>query len=313
MTTMPLFSPKSPVIALGYLGFFANDLDAWHDWATELLGLQRTDTPAGIAADHLYLRMDERSWRFAVEPTESGGIAFTGWEVAGPDALSEVHDLLVDAGVEAVRDPELARKRRVQDLVRCVDPDGFRLEFFYGQHIARTPFVSPRGVRFVTGDQGLGHILMTVIDIEKTKAFYLDLLRFRMSDYIEFGQNKVHFTHINARHHSLAFVQTREREAKLGHFMVEVDDLDAVGFALDLIHAGKGRLRETLGRHTNDLMLSFYCENPSGSQSEYGWRGRLIDDATWTVTSFDATAFWGHKVPGSEYSETGPQSPRDEA
>ena len=304
---------SSPIIALGYLGFYAQDLQAWNDWATQVFGLQQVPAPPGVPSDHLYLRMDERAWRFAIEPGETGAIAFTGWEAASPAALDEVHQLLTDAGVEVVRDPELARKRGVQELLRCEDPDGFHLEFVHGQLVSRSPFVSPRGVRFVTGDLGLGHILITVSDIEKTKDFYLNILRFKMSDFIEFGENKVHFTHVNARHHSLAFVETRDRRARLGHFMVEVDDIDAVGLALDLIHAGKGRVTETLGRHTNDLMLSFYCENPSGSQAEYGWGGRLIDDATWTVTSFDATAFWGHKVPGSEYSKTGPVSPRDEA
>ncbi|MBL8643510.1 MAG: VOC family protein, partial [Rhodospirillaceae bacterium] len=173
------------------------------------------------------------------------------------------------------------------------------------------PFISPLGVNFVTGDMGMGHILMTVKDAAETRRFYMDLLGFRLSDFIEFGQNKVHFTRVNPRHHSLAFVQARGAPAQLGHFMLEVSDLDAVGRALDVTHSGVGRVTETLGRHTNDLMLSFYCENPSGSQTEYGWGGRRIDEATWSVTTYNATAFWGHKVPGTEYSAGGPASPRD--
>jgi 3,4-dihydroxy-9,10-secoandrosta-1,3,5(10)-triene-9,17-dione 4,5-dioxygenase len=286
---------------------------AWRTWATRVFGLQEVAAPPGAPADHLYLRMDERAWRFAIEPGDEGRLAYTGWEVASPASLRVLEERLAEAGIRCERDAELARVRRVEDLIRCEDPNGFQLEFFCGGFVSREPFVSPLGVKFVTGDMGLGHILLTVQDVEATKRFYLDLLGFRLTDFIEFGPNKVHFTRVNPRHHSLAFVQARGGAAQLGHFMVEVSDVDAVGRALDRIHAGMGRVTETLGRHTNDLMLSFYCENPSGSQAEYGCGGRVIDEATWTVTTYDATAFWGHKVPGSEYSEAGPVSPREQA
>ena len=309
---MMSYSNFSPIISLGYLGFQAEDISAWRTWATQVLGLQEVKPPPHAPSDHLYLRMDERSWRFAIEPAEKGSLVFTGWEVVNLAALEQISKSLTDAGYEIHDDPDLARVRRVDKLVRCLDPSGFRLEFFYGQFIPREPFVSPIGVRFVTGDQGLGHILQTVDDLEETKRFYLDLLGFRISDYIEFGENKVHFTRCNPRHHSLAFVKARHGSAQLGHFMLEVDDLDAVGRALDLTHAGMGRLTETLGRHSNDLMVSFYCENPSGSQTEYGWGGRVIDEANWAVTTYDVTAYWGHKVPGSEYSTKGPVSPREQ-
>lgn len=312
MTNFSAAAP-SPIIALGYLGFAAKNVEAWEKWATEIFGFQKASPPEGVPSDHLYLRVDEREWRFAIEPGETGDVAFIGWEAANSSALEQICQRLENAGVAVTRDPDLAKKRGVEELVRCEDPDGFRLEFFQGHRVSRQPFVSPRGARFVTGDLGLGHILITVNDIEKTKVFYLDTLGFRMSDYIIFGGNKVHFTHVNPRHHSLAFVQTRERIARLGHFMVEVDSIDTVGFALDRLHASEWQLKETLGRHTNDQMLSFYCENPSGSQTEYGWGGRRITEPFWRVESYDATAFWGHKVPGSEYSGAGPVSPRDGA
>lgn len=299
------------VSALGYLGFEAPDVSGWRTWATRVFGLQEVEAPPDVPREHLYLRMDDRGWRFAIQPGKSGRLAFTGWEVADPSALERLTHRLTGAGIQVHHDPELAKLRMVEHLVRCEDPSGYRLEFFCGQFLSRTPFVSPLGVRFVTGDLGMGHILQTVSDLEATKRFYIDLLGFRLTDFIRFGQNKVHFTRVNARHHSLAFVQARGRAPELGHFMVEVDELDAVGYALDRIHGGMGRVTETLGRHTNDLMVSFYCENPSGSQAECGWGGRRIDEATWTVTTYDATAYWGHKVPGSEYSQGGPLSPRE--
>ena len=46
----------------------------------------------------------------------------------------------------------------------------------------------------------------------------------------------------------------------------------------------------SLGRHTNDLMTSFYVRTPSGFEIEYGTGGIVVDDDTWTVGSTTAAA-----------------------
>jgi hypothetical protein len=57
----------------------------------------------------------------------------------------------------------------------------------------------------------------------------------------------------------------------------------------------------TLGRHTNDLMTSFYIKNPSGFAIEYGYGGRLIeDDAKWDIRKYSATKLWGHQLTMEE-------------
>jgi len=64
-----------------------------------------------------------------------------------------------------------------------------------------------------------------------------------------------------------------------------------------VVNEHKIPLAMSLGRHTNDHMTSFYVRTPSGFEIEYGTGGRLIDDATWEVGTFDAQSFWGHKPP----------------
>jgi hypothetical protein len=51
----------------------------------------------------------------------------------------------------------------------------------------------------------------------------------------------------------------------------------------------------TLGRHSNDQMVSFYVVT-SGFEVEYGGGGRLVDDATWQVQRHDRGGLWGHAV-----------------
>jgi hypothetical protein len=50
----------------------------------------------------------------------------------------------------------------------------------------------------------------------------------------------------------------------------------------------------SLGRHTNDRMISFYARSPSGFEVEYGYGGHLVDDATWEPGELAAVSSWGH-------------------
>jgi hypothetical protein len=56
--------------------------------------------------------------------------------------------------------------------------------------------------------------------------------------------------------------------------MIEVDNLDDVGFTHDLVRKHKVPVAITPGKHSNDHMYSFYFRNPSGWMFEYGHGGR---------------------------------------
>jgi 2,3-dihydroxybiphenyl 1,2-dioxygenase len=277
------------VRALGYLRLGVTDEAAWACFATAVLGLQ----PAGA---HRY-RVDARSWRLETVPAATDGLVAVGLEVADANALAAIGDWLTKAGapVESAR-PETLADRNVRGLLRSADPAGTPLEFFWGQRIEVAPFASPRGGRFVTGDLGLGHVVLGVGPerYRDTVAFYRDLLGFRVSDYFRMGEREATFLHCNPRHHSLAIGEWPAAPALI-HFMLELEDLDAVGFALDACYAKGVRVKRTLGRHSNDRMVSFYAETPSGFDVEVGWGGRLIDDATWTVAEVAHGTLWGHR------------------
>jgi 2,3-dihydroxybiphenyl 1,2-dioxygenase len=277
------------VRALGYLRLGVTDLAAWSAFATAVLGLQS-------AGSHRY-RMDDRSWRLETLPAATDGVVALGLEVADAAALEAIDRRLTEAGLSVESgSPETLAERNVRGLLRTSDPSGTSLELFWGQRIEVAPFTSPRGVRFVSGVLGLGH---AVLGVERarygdTVGFYRDLLGFRVSDCFRMGDREAIFLHCNPRHHSLAIGEWPAAPG-LVHFMLEVDDLDAVGFALDACYATGVRLKRTLGRHSNDRMVSFYAETPSGFDVEYGWGGRLVDDATWTVTEVAHGTLWGHR------------------
>lgn len=285
------------ISSLGYVGFKASDLAAWSEFGARILGLMPVDAPDGT----LRFRIDAQAWRISVEPGDENDIAYAGFEVAGPGSLSDMAERLRGAGVEVGNgDPELLKLRGVMGMITCRDPDGLAVEIYYGPTERReTPFVSPVGVSgFLTAGQGLGHIVLSAPDIARSRAFYSDILGFRLSDIIrmrlspEFGID-LEFYHCNPRHHTLALAPLPMAK-RLNHFMVQVDDLDDVGFALDRVNAAKIHVTNTLGKHSNDHMVSFYAETPSGFEVEYGWGAREVGE-DWRVVRHDKTSIWGHK------------------
>src|SRR3982074_1095955 len=279
------------VQALGYAGFGAAALDDWRQFGTGLVGLQAVERSPSLLA----FRMDDRKQRIVIDRSLGEGERFFGWEVAAAAALDALAAKLENAGVEVVSEPgTLADNRRVKRLISFRDPAGNRLEAFYGAEIDNAPFCPGRPISgFRTGPLGLGHAVLTVENIDAVMPFYVDLLGFGLSDYMQ-KPFRAYFFHINARHHSLALIETGRNGTH--HLMVELFSLDDVGQSYDVALSESERVSVTLGRHTNDLMTSFYAKTPSSFMVEGGWGGREIDPATWSpVEMQDGPSLWGHE------------------
>lgn len=276
--------------ALGYVGVKTNNLDDWATYATRFLGMQIVDRSRGTAA----LRMDDRKQRVVISADQGEGVSFYGWEVADAAALDALAARLERCGVNIARGSRaLADERRVKDLIVFADPAGNRLELFHGAEIATEPFKPGRSISgFRTGPLGMGHAVLTAERFDAVVPFYTDILGFRLSDYI-LQPFKAYFFHVNARHHSLAFIETGANG--IHHLMVELCYLDDVGQAYDLALRQPETIGTTLGRHTNDEMTSFYSRSPSNFMVEYGWGGRSIDPDNWTPQQrTDGPSLWGH-------------------
>jgi 2,3-dihydroxybiphenyl 1,2-dioxygenase len=289
----------SEIAELGYLGFEVKDLAAWEAFATSVLGV----AVAGRGDDGGFsLRHDAQAHRLFVAPGPADDLAFLGWRARDEAAFAAVVARLRGAGVDVVLGTrEDAARRHVRGLCRFRDPGGLVTEIFHDPEMAAEPFRSPL-VRsgFVTGEHGLGHVAVACAGLEVTRAFYCDLLGFRLSDRITAEIHGFHadmlFLHVNRRHHSLAFGARQDKN--LFHFMLEVGSMDDVGLAFDRALRSGARIMHTLGRHPNDRMFSFYARTPSGFQFEIGWGAREVDDATWEPAVYDRISEWGHHPPG---------------
>jgi 2,3-dihydroxybiphenyl 1,2-dioxygenase len=280
-----------PLQALGYAGFGSAALDDWRQFGTGLVGLQAVERSSSLLA----FRMDDRKQRIVIDRAMPEGARFFGWEVADAAALDALAARLEQAEVDVTAEPQtLADARRVRALISFHDPAGNRLEVFYGAEIDDTPFCPGRSISgFRTGPLGLGHAVLTVENLDAVMPFYVDLLGFGLSDYMQ-KPFRAYFFHINARHHSLALIETGRNG--MHHLMVELFSLDDVGQSYDVAMTQENRVSVTLGRHTNDLMTSFYAKTPSSFMVECGWGGREIEPSTWQPFEMHAgPSLWGHE------------------
>lgn len=286
------------VAQLGYLGFEVKDLEVWEQFSTNILGLDivnKTDDGS------FGLRMDSRQQRFFITQGDADDLSVLGWQVADEAALHEVAKRLQDKGTEVTPGTEQeAKARMVQGLVKFNDPAGNPCELFYEAQTAEGTFESKVVQRgFIAEEQGLGHAVVHANDQDESGAFYQNLLGFKLSDKIQcefFGYDvDLSFMHANARHHSLAI--GKQHKKRLHHFMLEVNTMDDVGLCYDRCIRAQVPIMNTLGRHPNDRMFSFYAMTPSGFQFEFGWGGRQIDDENWEPAIYDCISEWGHHPP----------------
>jgi 3,4-dihydroxy-9,10-secoandrosta-1,3,5(10)-triene-9,17-dione 4,5-dioxygenase len=304
------------ISSLGYLRISSADVAAWREFGLKVLGMTEGSAPKGGGPEDgaVYLRMDDFPARLVILPGSAERLLASGWEVADAAALAAVGRALADAGV--AYKPGTADEcaaRRVGSMLRLDDPAGNPLEVFCGAALESRPSVSPYGNRFVTGDLGLGHVVLPVPPGSSAALdFYTGVLGFRLRDSMrmpaEFfggapGDPPVWFRFLgcNPRHHSLALAPMPAREmstAGIVHLMIEVAALDDVGRALDRCARRGAPVSGTLGRHANDHMVSFYVRTPGGFDIEYGTDGRLVDDATWISRETTAVSLWGHSFAG---------------
>lgn len=286
---------------LGYIGFEVSDVAAWCAFMTDKLGLMEVSGDENSAR----FRVDSRNWRLMVEKGTADDISFAGYEVENEGGLLAVKERLETNGIKVrAESAKLASDRGVLGLISCTDPTNTRVEIYYGAtEVFDKPFVSPTGVSgFLTGDQGLGHYVLAVPDVDAALDFYVCGLGFHLSDIIDWQLDdeltaRVYFLHCNGRHHTFAFADLPGRK-KAHHFMIETKDIDDVGLAYDRFDAD-GTVVLTLGRHTNDHMVSFYGATPSGFAVEYGWGARAVEPG-WSVVRHDKISIWGHRFVAGE-------------
>jgi 3,4-dihydroxy-9,10-secoandrosta-1,3,5(10)-triene-9,17-dione 4,5-dioxygenase len=288
--------------SLAYMRIGATDMAAWREYGLKILGMIEGK---GVDAESLYLRMDDFPARLVIVPNDTDRLLVSGWETANAAELQDIRDRLSAAGVPFKEGTaEQLKDRRVVEMIAFEDTSGNSLEVFHGAALEHRRIVSPYGHRFVTGEHGLGHVVLTTDDDDASLRFYRDVLGFKLRDSMRLPPQMVgrpadgdpawlRFLGCNPRHHSLAFLPL-PNPTGIVHLMLEVENSDDVGLCLDRALRKKVKMSATLGRHVNDEMLSFYMKTPGGFDIEFGCEGLEVEDENWIARESTAVSLWGH-------------------
>lgn len=274
------------VLSLGYLRLTSTNTEAWRVFGGDFLGLMPVEGPDPTT---LYFRIDDYPPRLVVEPGEQNEATAIGYEVRNKRHLASLAKAVEERAIEVTPGtPEECARRRVTGFVGFDDPGGNRVELFYGPVLDHVRVQTPTVSGFVTGDTGMGHVIVTARDTQAAVDFYTEVLGFVERNTM----GRLTFMGCNARHHTLGIAPGPG--PKLLHFMVEVETLDDVGLALDRAAALDVPMMNSLGKHTNDHMVSFYVYSPEEYAVEFGWNGLRIEGEapTYEITKGE---FWGHK------------------
>lgn len=282
------------LVEIAYVGVGTGDLPGWRQLADDVLGLESAQPSEEV----LRLRMDERDYRIEVSSAHPEGLAHIGFAARDEQALEAVVGRLSLAGHKVIEEgDEQAARRRVAQLVTTEDPNGHRVEICCGPMTRTEDAFAPKRPHggFVTGDQGFGHVTMSVTDLQDSLGFYRDVLGLRISDYIQRKDTgrKLAFLRTFGRHHTLAIWSVPDDPQPLKHLMLQLESIDDLGRALD-VALDAGLVTKGLGRHTNDGMLSFYMRTPSGFEVEYGWGGKMVGENE-PMILHEVGSSWGHR------------------
>ena len=241
-----------------------------------MLGFPVTKSPDGKVT---YLRPDQYQHRIAACPASEPALRYVGFDVGSPQELAEWETKLTAEGIDWRHSTtEECVERHVTDFIEFTDPDGHHLALSYGFEIDKEPVRYTRDLRVL----GLGHVLLTVEDTQRTHDFYTGVLGFRLSDWVIVDDNiRLCFLRCNARHHSMAFAPCMPgKSPRLQHVMLEVESLDDVMRSYHFLRIHKAPIGMGPGRHVNCQTVHVYMQTPGGFAVEFGWGHRRLDDAT---------------------------------
>jgi len=145
----------------------------------------------------------------------------------------------------------------------------------------------------------LGHAVLGTTDVERSKAFFVDGLGFKVSDYIgDIGA----FLRCSDEHHNVLLLAAPVNF--LHHTSWQVDDVDEIGRAANhMLEGHPERHVWGLGRHHAGSNFFWYLKDPAGTFSEYfADMDCGIDDQLWKPEVFDGPRSlysWGPPPPPS--------------
>jgi catechol 2,3-dioxygenase-like lactoylglutathione lyase family enzyme len=156
---------------------------------------------------------------------------------------------------------------------RFFSPDGMTFEI--SSDVARGPMRDLK--RWEGIPQKISHIVFHSPDHKAATQFFIDVLGFRLSDWLG---DMMSFLRCNAAHHRIAFLPGPPCLNHVAYDMLGVDDMMR---GIHRLKQNKIDIRWGPGRHTAGNNTFSYFTTPGGFAVEYTAELEMVDDATWVA------------------------------
>ncbi len=293
-------------VHLGYLVLETRKLTDWQRFGRDAVGLHVDVLTPEVSR----FRLDDHECRFLIQKGSKEDVTAIGWQVDDHETFDVILGRVVTAGLPVVEGTlEECARRSVERLWRFAGPKGIATEIFTTPVISPAPLVM-KNTAFVTGASGMGHVAIASKDAMVMHGYFASLLDARLSDFIEERVGpmslRIRFLRLNERHHSIALANVKGLAVNpipsdVQHVNIQVAHLDDMVAAYERVTSEGFTMMWSVGQHTNDRELSFYCVTPSGFELEVGWNPVIITpevEATWEPATYQGISIWGHTPVG---------------
>lgn len=291
---------------LGYVVVESQRMTDWHRFGADAIGVHVDE----LSRDALRFRLDDRPCRLLIRRGPAEDVVAVGWEIDDHETFDVVVGRVRAAGLPVIEgSTDEAALRGVERLWRFPGPKGIATEVFTRARTTTAP-LRMQNAAFVTGRSGMGHLAITTTRPEQLHTYWNNLLDLRLSDRIteRIGPAKlqIRFLRSGERHHSIALANVAGLRidpirTAVQHVNIQVARLEDLLASFHRVTDLGFAMSWSVGQHTNDRELSYYCVTPSGFDLEVGWNPVLITpelEATWEPSHYEGISIWGHTVVG---------------
>lgn len=300
-------------VHLGYVVIESQKFVDWHRFGADAIGLHVDE----LSRDAMRFRLDDHACRFLIRRGPAEDLVAAGWQVDDHETFDRILARVTDRGVPVTEGTaDACALRGVERLWRFPGPKGIATEIFTRPVLTSAP-LRMLNEAFVTDAEGpgangygMGHLAITTKDPVSLQRYYDTVFDARLSDYIDENISglmlKIRFLRTDSRHHSVAIaningVPVDPIRTSIQHMNIQVASLDDLLASFERVTHQGFAMAWSVGQHTNDRELSYYCVTPSGFELEVGWNPVVVTrelESTWEPSTYAGISIWGHTPVG---------------
>lgn len=245
------------VIDIRYVGYGVPDMETERSFYRDAWRLREVGEHDGMA----YFACEGHDEHHVVRlrPSEDRRIDVIALAAATREDVDALHDRVVEAGCKLIFAPGELDGPGGGYGFRFFSPDGLPIEV--SSDVARGPLRTMRRMEGVP--QKISHIVLHSPDHKAAVRFFVDVLGFRVSDWLG---DFMGFLRCNSAHHRIAFLPG---PPCLNHIAYDMPTLDDMMCGISRLRKMGTDLRWGPGRHTAGNNTFSYFTTPNGFAVEY--------------------------------------------